>query len=460
MTNPMRPPVYTGENIKVTITGYANEGEGVGRYEGFTVFVPEALVGEEVETQIELVKKNYARGRLLKVITPSPERVTPPCALFRQCGGCQLLHQSYEGQLKMKAGRVRDTLSRLGGLRHVTVHPVIGMAEPWYYRNKVQYPFGLDNNQAVVGCFRKGSHQVVPTDECAIQHDLNSRVMMGVREIVRELDLTVYNEWTNTGLLRYVLVKNAFGTGEVMVVLVTSSPDFPEGKELGRRLAEAFPEVKSVVQNINPTTGNTVLGKENKLLWGVHAIKDRLGDLEFKISANSFFQVNPAQTETLYAKAVEYAGLTGKETVLDAYCGVGSLTLFLARKAREVYGIEAVEAAIRDAEENAAINGIGNVRFVVGRTEKALPKLAAIGVKFDVVVVDPPRAGCDPEVLKTFAKVGVERIVYVSCNPSTLARDLKILEELGYETKDVQPVDMFPHTYHIECVARVERKDK
>lgn len=456
----MRPPVYTGENVTVMISGYANEGEGVGRYQGFTIFVPEALEGEEVETQIELVKKNYARGRLLRVLKPSKERVAPNCGLYRQCGGCQLLHQSYKGQLKLKENRVRDTLARIGGLRHVLVHPVIGMEKPWYYRNKVQYPFGMENNQAVVGCFRKGSHQVVPTEECAIQHDLNSRVMMGVRDIVREMELTIYNEWSNTGLLRYVLVKNAFGTGEVMVVLVTSSPDFPEGKELGQRLVEAFPEVKSVVQNINTTTGNAVLGKENKLLWGESTIKDRLGDLEFMISANSFFQVNPAQTETLYAKAVEYAGLTGGERVLDAYCGVGSLTLFLAKQAREVFGIEAVDAAIHDAEENAKNNGIDNVRFIVGRTEKALPKLTAIGLRFDVVVVDPPRAGCDPEVLKTFAKVGVERIVYVSCNPSTLARDLKVLEELGYETKEVQPVDMFPHTYHIECVARVEKKGK
>jgi len=331
------------------------------------------------------------------------------------------------------------------------------MAEPWHYRNKVQYPFGLADNRIVVGCYQKGTHRVVPTDTCAIQHELNSKVMQAVRKLAQKYKLTVYDERTGEGFLRHVLVKNAFGTGEVMVVLVTNDAEFAKGPELAQALAKACPAVKSVVQNINTTRGNTVLGSESRTLWGADRITDRLGDLEFKISANSFFQVNPKQTEVLYEKAVEYAGLTGKETVLDAYCGVGSLTLFLARRAKEVYGVEAVEPAIRDAEENAAHNGIANVRFIVGRTEKVLPKLAAIGTGFDVAVVDPPRAGCDPEVLKTMAKVGVGRVVYVSCNPSTLARDLKILAELGYVTKEVQPVDMFPHTFHVECVVLITK---
>jgi 23S rRNA (uracil1939-C5)-methyltransferase len=349
-------------------------------------------------------------------------------------------------------------LERIGGLKNITVHPVLGMKKPWKYRNKVQYPFGYEDGAIAVGCFQKGTHQVVPTEDCAIQHETNSRVMCAVRDLAREYGLTVYNEANGQGFLRYVLVKNAFETNEVMVVIVTNGSEFPQGKAFGQALAEANPEVKSVVQNINLSRGNAVLGEENRVLWGEDGIIDRLGDLDFKISATSFFQVNPAQTTKLYAKAVEYAGLTGKETALDAYCGVGTLALFMAGHAREVYGVEVVEGAIHDAEENAVRNGIGNVRFVVGRTEKVLPKLAAIGIKFHVAVVDPPRAGCDPQVLKTLAKVGVKRIVYVSCNPSTLARDLKVLGELGYVTKEVQPVDMFPHTYHIECVARIERK--
>ena len=453
-----KPPVQVGDEVTLKIEGYATEGEGVGKYRGYTVFVPQSLIGEEVKARIELVKKSYSRAKLISILKAAEDRVEPVCSLFLRCGGCQLLHQSYDGQLELKRNRVVETLSRIGGLSDVTVHPTMGMSEPWYYRNKVQYPFGFEGRRIVVGCYQKGTHNVVPTDSCAIQHDLNSQVMKKVRELADEFDLTVYNETYGSGLLRYVLVKNAFGTGEVMVVLVTNGKDFPRGAEFGERLSQAISGVKSVIQNINSTRGNTVLGRENKVLWGAETISDRLGELEFKISANSFFQVNPAQTEKLYDKAVEYAELTGKETVLDAYCGVGSLTLFLAQQAREVYGVEAVEAAIGDAEENAVHNKINNVRFIVGRTEKVLPKLAAIGVRFDVAVVDPPRAGCQPEVLQTFAKVGVERIVYVSCNPSTLARDLKVLSELGYETKEVQPVDMFPHTYHIECVARIEKR--
>lgn len=454
------PPVQVGEKIRLRTVGYAAEGEGVGRVDGFSVFVPLALSGEEVLAQIELVKKNYARARLVEVVEASLDRVEPPCPLFQRCGGCQLLHQSYDGQLAMKRQRVIDAIERIGGLKDVPVHPVLGMDNPWKYRNKVQYPFGWQDDQAVVGCFQKGSHRVVPTDDCAIQHEVNSRVMRGVREMARMYKLTVYNELNGQGFLRYVLIKNAFETGEVMVVLVTNGADFPSGRAIGQAMHEMFPEIRSVVQNVNTSRGNAVLGKENRVLWGEDGIIDRLDSLEFKISATSFFQVNPAQTAKLYAKAVEYAGLTGKETALDAYCGVGTLTLFLARHAKEVYGVEVVEGAIHDAEENAIRNQIKNVRFIVGRTERVLPKMAAIGIRFDVAMIDPPRAGCDAEVLKTLAKVGVDRIVYVSCNPSTLARDLKVLGELGYETKEVQPVDMFPHTFHVECVARLEKRSK
>lgn len=455
------PPVQIGDRVQLRITGYATEGEGVGRVDGFSVFVPLALQGELVSAEIELVKKNYARGRLLELLEASDERVQPICPLFLRCGGCQLLHQRYDGQLSMKRQRVIDTLERIGGLKGVTVHPVIGMESPWKYRNKVQYPFGYDEDGSIiVGCFQKGTHRVVSTNDCAIQHETNSRVMNSVRDLAQKFGLTVYNEASGQGFLRYVLVKNAFETDEVMVVVVTNGPEFPNGKAFGEALAAAHPEIKSVVQNVNCLRGNTVLGEENHVLWGEDGIIDRLGDLYFKISATSFFQVNPAQTKKLYAKAVEFAGLTGKETALDAYCGVGTLALFMASHAKEVYGVEVVEGAIRDAEENAVRNGINNVRFVVGRTEKVLPKLVAIGIKFNVAVVDPPRAGCDPEVLKTLAKVGVERIVYVSCNPSTLARDLKVLGELGYVTQEVQPVDMFPHTYHVECVVLMSRVDK
>ena len=458
MAQTQQIPVKVGEEITVEVNGYATQGEGVGRYKGFTIFVPNSLDGETVLTRIEMVKKNYARGELVLVLKDAPQRVEPACSLYALCGGCQLLHLNYQGQLEFKRQRLIDVLERLGGFKGVEVHPVIGMPEPWKYRNKVQYPFAInDEGKVVIGCYQQGTHDVVDTGECLIQHDLNSRIMNRVRELTQGMGISVYDEKTGQGLLRYVLVKNGFESGEAMVVLVTSSPEFPEGKELARMLATGFPELKSVVQNINTSGGNVVLGDRNKILYGEDGIIDRLGDLEFKISATSFFQVNPAQTKILYQKALEYASLTGKERVLDAYCGVGTLTLFLAKKAKEVYGIEVIPEAIEDAEENAIRNQAKNVTFVMGATEDVLPKLVNIGIDFDVAVVDPPRSGCEERVLQTFVQVQVERIVYVSCNPSTLARDLKFLVNRGYKIKEIQPIDMFPHTYHVECVVLVSR---
>lgn len=454
-------PVKVGDEITVDINGYATHGEGVGRHEGFTIFVPDCLDGEKVLTRIELVKKNYARGKLLRVLEKSPQRIAPGCGIYGQCGGCQLLHMKYSGQLEFKRRRVIEVMERLGGFKDVTVHPVIGMDSPWEYRNKVQYPFAVnEQGKVVIGCYQKGTHNVVDTRECLIQHELNSRIMNRVRELVQGMGISIYNEKTGQGLLRYVLVKNGFGSGEAMVVLVTNGPEFPEGKELAKLLAADFPALKSVVQNINTSSGNVVLGEKNKVLYGADGIIDRLGELEFKISATSFFQVNPAQTEILYAKALEYANLTGSERVLDAYCGVGTLTLFMASKAKEVYGIEVIPEAIEDAKENAIRNNADNVVFVMGATEDVLPKLVSIGIDFDVAVVDPPRSGCEERVLQTFAKLEVPRIVYVSCNPSTLARDLKFLANRGYEVKEIQPVDMFPHTYHVECVTLMSRVEK
>jgi len=454
------PPVEVGQEVTVEIKGYANQGEGVGKYNGFTVFVPGALDGETVLARITLVKKNYARGEIVLVFKESPHRTEPVCQIYGKCGGCQLLHLDYQGQLEFKHQRIHDVFERLGGLTNITVHPVIGMPKPWEYRNKVQYPFAKEDGKVIVGCYQQGTHQVVDTRDCKIQHTLNSKIMNTVRELVDGMGITIYDEQTGQGLLRHVLVKNAFESKEAMVVLVTNGSDFPEGEELARLIAQKFPEIKSVVQNINTTKGNVVLGERNKVLYGEDGIIDRLGDLEFKISANSFYQVNPAQTETLYNIAVEYADLQGDERVVDAYCGVGSLTLFLAKKAREVYGVEVVPAAIEDAEENAKRNKIDNVKFLVGEVEQVLPKLIRIGVRFDVAVLDPPRSGCDKKVLETLADINLKRIVYVSCNPSTLARDLRILVDRGYKVEQVQPIDMFPHTFHVECVTLMSRADK
>lgn len=458
MAGTNQAPVRRDQEVTVEIRGYATQGEGVGKVDGFTVFVPETLDGERVRTRIEFVKKSYARGELIEILRPSPHRVKPICELYNECGGCQLLHMDYPGQLEFKRQRVIDVLERLGGFKGLTVHPAIGMENPWKYRNKVQYPFALEDERVIIGCYQKGTHVVVDTKECHIQHELNSKIMNAIRELVNGMGISIYDEYSGHGLLRHVLVKNAFEPKEAMVILVTNGPDFPEGEELARLLASRFPEIKSVVQNINSSSGNAVLGERNKVLYGEDGIIDRIRGMEFKISANSFYQVNPAQTEVLYEKAVEYAGLTGNERVIDAYCGVGSLTLFLAKKAKEVYGVEVVPEAIEDAEENTRRNRIKNVKFVMGQAEQVLPKLARIGIRFEIAVVDPPRSGCDQRVLEALAQAQVKRVVYVSCNPSTLARDLRVLTDRGFEVKEIQPIDMFPHTYHVECVVLMSKK--
>jgi 23S rRNA (uracil1939-C5)-methyltransferase len=454
-----KTPVVKGEVIELTIRNYGHEGEGVGRYRDFTIFVAGALQGESVRIRVDGVKKNFARGTLLEVLQPAPARINPPCAVYRDCGGCQLQQLDYRAQMEMKRESVVAAVERIGCLAGVIIHPVIGMETPWYYRNKVQYPVGFASDGRIeVGFYRMGTHEIVPAPGCLLQPEKMNRIIVRLREILTNHRVSIYDEQTGEGLLRHVLLRKGWESGTVMVVLVTNGARFPESGLIVTDLTAAFPEIGSMIQNINCSRGNVILGPDSRVLFGKEAIVDELDGLKFKISARSFFQVNPAQTGVLYGKAVEYAGLTGAETVVDAYCGVGSLTLFLARKAKTVYGIEVVPEAIRDAKENAALNRIGNTRFLVGATEKVLPELFKEGKRFDVGVVDPPRSGCERSVLESFADNRVGRIVYVSCNPSTLARDLKVLAELGYRTAEIQPVDMFPQTYHVECVALIEQK--
>jgi 23S rRNA (uracil1939-C5)-methyltransferase len=451
-------PVKLGEKVELVIEGFGHEGEGVGRYRGFTVFVPEVLKGEKILARIVEVKKNFARGAVLEILESAPDRVAPLCRMAADCGGCQLQHVVYPAQLELKRQRVVDAVERIGGIKGVTVHPVLGMAEPWHYRNKAQYPVRIENATVVMGFYRKGTHRIVPAVECLLQPEITSRVVQKVRELVEKYQVPIYDELNGTGLLRHVLIKYGSQTGELMVVFVTNGVKFVSGEKIARELAGCFPVLKSVVQNINEARGNVILGTGTKILFGAETITGRIGRFKFKIAAESFFQVNPAQTEVLYQKAVEYAGLAGNEMVLDAYCGVGGLTFFLAEKAKQVYGIEVVAEAVKNANENATSNEIRNVQFEVGTVEKVLPRLVKEGIDFQVAAVDPPRSGCEEAVLKSLAENKVGRIVYVSCNPSTLARDLKILTELGYRTMEVQPVDMFPQTYHVECVARMERR--
>lgn len=476
---PAEEKVKLGEKYNADVVGLGHDGEGVAKVNGFTLFVRGVLPGEKIVVRVTALRKNYGFGQLLKIVEESTERVDPPCDIYDQCGGCQLQHLSYEGQLEVKRQQVIDALERIGKFEvnggqaerrdgetlvkqaeSVVVHPTIGMVHPWHYRNKAQVPFGVADGQLISGFYARGSHRIIDTDECLIQHHESDKAMLVVKEIARELGISAYDEREHRGLLRHVVVKHGFATGETMIVLVTNGKDIPKVDEWVGLIREELPQVVSICHNINMKKTNVIFGDETRVLWGKETISDYIGDIQFHISARSFYQVNPAQTEVLYRKAVEYASLTGDEVVIDAYCGIGTISLFMARHAKEVYGVEIVEEAIADAKRNARLNDILNVEFEAGRAEVVMPRWQEQGVKADVVVVDPPRKGCERELLDTIVTMQPERVVYVSCNPATLARDLRILADGGYRVEEVQPVDMFPMTGHVECVVSIYHVDK
>lgn len=443
-------------NIEIEDIGHS--GEGVGRIQGFTVFVEGGIPGDTLRVKITMVKKNYAVGEILEIIKPSEDRVQPMCSLANVCGGCQIMHMSYQGQLEIKKRRVKETLERIGKIQ-TQVLPTIGMDNPYEYRNKAQFPVGMVKGEGILGFYKKGTHEIIDTSYCHIQSPVNKEVVEVMKEYIKNYKISVYNEKTGKGLIRHVVTKVGFTTGEVMVVVVTNGRDLPQKEKLIDLLSKRVKGLKSVIQNVNDRNTNVILGKETITLYGEDQITDYIGDLKFHISPQSFFQVNPLQTKVLYEKALEYAALKGDENVFDIYCGIGTISLFLAKKAKKVIGVEVIEAAIMDAKENARINNIHNAEFHVGKAEEVIPKLYQEGTKADVVVVDPPRKGCEVEVLDTIVKMSPQRIVYVSCNPATLARDLAYLDERGYRTIEVQPVDMFPHTAHVETVVLMSRKE-
>lgn len=450
-------PVKKGDNIELKIAGLGSSGEGVGRYDGFTVFVHGALPEETVQAEIILVKKNYAIGKLIKIITASPDRVEPVCPVYAECGGCQLQHLSYSGQLRMKQQQVKDALTRIGHL-DTEVLPVIGCSNPWNYRNKMQFPAASGAEGKIsIGCYAAATHSVIDTGSCMIQKEANNEVLTTVRKWMQRYSISAYDEKTGKGLVRHVMSRVGVHSGEVMAVLITSAYDIPHKKELVEWLTKYVPNLVSVVQNINKKPTNVVMGSKTRVLYGRTTITDSLGALSFNISAQSFFQVNSEQAEKLYNKALEYAALSGNETVVDVYCGTGTISLYLAKHAGKVYGIEIVAPAIEDAKKNAQDNNCSNAEFILGDAAEKLPQLLAEGVKPDVVVVDPPRAGCEQKVLKAIADVEPQRIVYVSCNPASLARDLAYLSECGYKTMAAQPVDMFPMTSHVETVCLLSK---
>lgn len=435
----------------IKIHGLGSSGEGVGKLGELIIFVEGALPGEEVFAEIETRKKNYAVGRLVEIVKPSQERVEPFCPLYKNCGGCQLQHLSYAAQLKWKRQQVVDAIERIGKLDGVEIFDTLGMENPLRYRNKMQFPVGKNLQ---IGCYARGTHKIIDAQSCPIQNVGNDKILNAVRNVAKKFKLQPYDEDTHRGFLRHVMGR--VGTnGELMIVLVTATKNFPNEKNFVRALLKEIPEVTSIQQNIQTYHNNVILGRETRVLYGKPAIRDTIGGLNFNISARSFFQVNTAQAEVLYKTALDFAELEGGEIVIDAYCGTGTFSLLFARQAHRVYGTEIVSSAIADAKRNARENNIRNVEFFVGDAVKVLPRLAE-SIHFpDVIVTDPPRAGCDRKVLETFAAMETDKIIYVSCNPATLARDLKILDELGYRTKKIQPVDMFPFTSHVESVAQI-----
>ena len=435
------------------------DGEGIGKADGFTVFVKDAVIGDTVTAKIIKAKKNYGYGRLMEVLKPSPYRVEPKCEFARQCGGCQLQALSYDQQLVFKTNKVKGHLERIGGFTDIPMEPIIGMDELFHYRNKAQFPVGRNKEGKIVTGFYAGrTHNIIENRDCALGVAENKEVLDRVIAHMEKYGIEPYNEATGKGLVRHVLIRYGYFTKEVMVCLILNGNKIPKEELLVKSLCE-IPGMTSITINVNKKHSNVILGEEIRLLWGQEYITDRIGDISYQISPLSFYQVNPMQTQKLYAKALEYADLHGQETVWDLYCGIGTISLFLAQKAKFVRGVEIVPAAIENAKENAKLNGLENTEFFVGKAEEVLPReYKKNGVYADVIVVDPPRKGCDETLLETMVEMNPDRIVYVSCDSATLARDLKYLCERGYELRKVCPVDQFGMTVHVETVVLLSQQ--
>ncbi|WP_413304189.1 23S rRNA (uracil(1939)-C(5))-methyltransferase RlmD [Bacillus sp. 1P10SD] len=451
-------PVNKNDYIDVVFEDITHDGAGVAKVEGYPLFIPNGLPGEKAKIKVIKTGKGYGIGRLIELYEKSPYRVDIPSEEKHKYGGCQLEHIRYEGQLKYKENQVRQVLTRIGKLEDVVVHPILGMEEPFHYRNKAQVPVGEKEGKLIAGFFKPRSHEIVDTNESLIQLPEINEAIQVVKEICNELGIPAYQEESHKGVLRHIMARYGQQTGELMVVIITRTTDLPQKNRLVEEMVARLPKLKSIVHNVNSKRTNVIMGEKTNVLWGNEVIYDYIGDVKFAISALSFYQVNPVQTKVLYEKALEYANLNGEENVIDAYCGIGTISLFLAQKAKKVFGVEVVPEAIEDAKRNAELNEITNAEFAAGEAEVVIPKWYKDGNTADVLVVDPPRKGCDEALLQTIIEMKPKKVVYVSCNPATLARDLRILEDGGYRTVEVQPVDMFPMTTHVECCAWLERK--
>lgn len=445
--------------VTVKIEDMSHDGSGIGKADGYTLFIKDAVIGDEVEAKIMKTKKNYGFARLINVLVPSPDRTEPKCPKARACGGCQLQFLSYEKQLEFKKNKVDGNLRHIGGFQDFVIEKVMGMKEPWRYRNKAQFPFGKDKDGKIVTGFYAGrTHAIIPNRNCYLGVKENEEILNLIIAYMEENHVEPYNEETGKGLVRHALIRYGFTTKEIMVCLIINGERLPKKERLIEKLTKVQ-GMTSITANVNKKRSNVILGDKIIPLWGQEYITDYIGNVKYQISPLSFYQVNPVQTVKLYETALEYAGLTGNETVWDLYCGIGTISLFLAQRAKQVYGVEIVPAAIEDAKKNAELNGIENAAFYVGKAEEVLPKkYKEEGICADVIVVDPPRKGCDEELLSTMLDMKPERIVYVSCDSSTLARDLKILCGEGYALERVAVCDMFPAGVHVETVALLTRK--
>lgn len=444
--------------IQVKIEDMGADGAGIGKMDGFALFIKDAVIGDVVEAKIMKMKKNYGYARLMRVIEPSPFRVEPKCPVARQCGGCQIQALAYEEQLRFKENKIKNNLKHIGGFEEILLEPICGMDEPFGYRNKAQFPVGTDRNGKIVTGFYAGrTHSIIENRRCLLGVPENEKILDAVVDFMEEEQIPAYDEATGKGLVRHVLIRYGFATKEIMVCLVINGCKVRKMEKLTERLVK-IPGMTSITLNVNTKKTNVILGDEIISVWGRDYIEDYIGEIKYQISPLSFYQVNPVQTKKLYEKALEYAALTGKETVWDLYCGIGTISLFLAQRAKKVYGVEIVPAAIEDAKRNSRINGIKNAEFYVGKAEEVLPeRYERDGVHADVIVVDPPRKGCGRSLLDTIVKMEPERVVYVSCDSATLARDLKYLCERGYEVVKGQGVDQFPMSVHVEVVTCLQR---
>lgn len=471
------------------LTGAKANAEGKS---GMAVFVKDSVAGDRIAARIVKMKKTYAFGRVEKILAPSPDRVEPVCPAARSCGGCQIQEMSYPAQLRLKEKKVRNNLQRIGGIvcadmkADAAFYPILGMSDPYFYRNKSEYPVGRDRSGKLIAGFYAGrTHTVIDGSQCVIGIEENRYILDAVLAWMEKYRIPEYSEETGKGLIRNIMIRCGFSTGQIMTVIVANADQLSHEKELVQMLRKALPgeplgdkslqevskdrhaadlaenvprHMASIIMNTNKARTNVILGRKNRTLWGSDLIEDSIGDVRYQISPLSFYQVNPVQTRKLYETALSYAGLTGKETVWDLYCGIGTISLFLARKAKMVYGVEVVPDAIENAKNNARLNHIDNARFLCGKAEEVLPReYREHQVRADVIVVDPPRKGLESNVIDTIASMTPERVVYVSCNSSTLARDLKLFSEKGYRTVKVQPVDMFPHSVHVETVALLSK---